>query len=143
MVDATTGANGTTHSIKETGTNNTTTVRAPGFGLLTTLSPTTGGVTNISGIFRGMTFWVKASGQAATLRVEVVSSTDQSSGNTDFYGNTFTVGTAWQHETIPSSSFTTIGFGTAGTLASELANAVQFQWQTENSAYTNMTFWGG
>jgi hypothetical protein len=134
------GANGTNDSVEETGSNSTTT-GSDGFGILTTLSPTTGGSVNLAGTFQGLSFWVKAS-QAATLRVEIASSIDQADNNTDYYGFDFTVGTAFQEVTIPLSAFATIGYGTTGTLASELANAVQIQWQTQNSDYPGgMSFW--
>ncbi|HVM32946.1 MAG TPA: carbohydrate binding domain-containing protein, partial [bacterium] len=134
------GAAGTNDSVEETGSNNSSS-NSDGFGILATLNAAAGGTANLGGYFQGLSFYVKAS-RAATLRAELVSSTDQSSGNTDYYGYNFTVGTSWQQVVIPASSFATVGYGTTGSFSSELANAVQFQWQTQNSAYSSgMSFW--
>jgi hypothetical protein len=134
------GANGTSKSVEETGSN-TSSTGVNGFGVLATLSSVTGGTANLSNYFQGLSFYVKAS-QAATLRVEIASSNDQASGNTDYYGSTFTVGTSFQQVMIPASAFATLGYGTTGTFSSELQNALQIQWQTQNSAYpSGMSFW--
>jgi hypothetical protein len=75
------------------------------------------------------------------MRLDLVSTNDQSSGNSDYYGSNFTAGTAWQQVSVPASGFTTIGFGTAGTFSAVEQTALQFQWQTENTANSGVTLW--
>ncbi len=137
LVDAATGANGTTHSVKITGTE-TAADGTTGFGVQTAFPA---GFQNWDATFQSLVFWVKTS-QAANLRLNLQSPLITDS---DHYGFNFTVAAnTWTQVTIPKASFARGGWGTMPnppSLDQVLANLVSLNWQTQNTAYAGLTLW--